>query len=78
VPHYVARGLAVRQPEGWGCVGGVLLLLWRGNILYFHSEAVARMSGRKPAFLLMPVGVQLIPAKAGESPREFGEHTRSR
>src|ERR1700731_209959 len=57
--------------------GRVLLLPWRGNILYFHSEAVARMSGRKPAFLLMPVGVQLIPAMAGESPREFGEHSRS-
>jgi hypothetical protein len=55
-----------------------LLLPWRGNILYFHSEAVAPMSGRKPAFLLTPVGVHLIPALPGESPREFGEDSRGR
>src|SRR5260221_13784353 len=58
----------------------VRLLPWRalllpcwGNILLIHSEAVERMSGRKPTFLLAPGGVQSRPATVVESLVEFGK-----
>jgi len=39
----------------------ILLLPCCGNILSFRSEAVERMGGRKPTFLL-PDGVHSVPA----------------
>src|SRR5947207_4941298 len=54
----------------------ILLLPCSGNILYFRSEAGRTMSGRKPTFLLAPVGVYCGPAMVGESLRGFGENPR--